>query len=185
MDAQTMSQNIQQIVRRELQQLEQPIRSEIQTLVQQGISHADTHSAELQNVRAELDNVRNQSATLVNQLNTVQNNVQQLQRPAVPANTGVPAANVTRVKPAKPEMYSGLRGTSPDEWLFSFEQYIKLTNVADGGRKIDLVGTYFTSAGHALKWYRSVVNATPVGDHPFGGTWDAFKAQFLKRFSIY
>jgi len=66
-------------------QLEQPIRSEIQTLVQQGISHADNHSAELQTVRAELDNVRNQSATLVNQLNAVQNNVQQLQRPAVPA----------------------------------------------------------------------------------------------------
>ncbi|HXP49092.1 MAG TPA: hypothetical protein VN922_04015 [Bacteroidia bacterium] len=128
--------------------------------------------------------MRNQGATLVNQLNTVQNNVQQLQRPAVPVNSGVPAANVTRVKPAKPEMYSGLRGTSPDEWLFSFEQYMKLTNVTDEGRKIDLVGTYFTSAGHALKWYRSVVNATPAGDQPFGGTWDTFKTQFLKRFKI-
>jgi len=184
MDLPSLTPHIQQLLRQELQQLEQPIRSEIQTLVQQGISHADTHSAELQSVRVELDNVRNQSATLVNQLNAVQNNVQQLQRPAVPANTGVPAANVTLVKPAKPEMYSGLRGMSPDEWLFSFEQYMKLTNVTDEGRKIDLVGTYFTSAGHALKWYRRVVNATPAGAQPFGGTWDAFKTQFLKRFKI-
>src|SRR6201988_3842294 len=184
MDLPSLTPHIQQILRQELQQFEQPIRSEIQTLVQQGISHADTHSAELQSVRVELDNVRNQSATLVNQLNAVQNNVQQLQRPAVPANTGVPAANVTLVKPAKPEMYSGLRGMSPDEWLFSFEQYMKLTNVTDEGRKIDLVGTYFTSAGHALKWYRSVVNATPAGAQPFGGTWDAFRTQFLTRFKI-
>ena len=90
MDLPSLTPHIQQILRQELQQLEQPIRSEIQTLVQQGISHADTHSAELQSVRVELDNVRNQSATLVNQLNAVQNNVQQLQRPVVPANTGVP-----------------------------------------------------------------------------------------------
>src|SRR5258705_10063884 len=184
MDLPSLTPHIQQLLRQKLQHLEQPIRSEIQTLVKQGISHADNHSAELQNVRAELDNVRNQSATLVNQLNTVQSNVQQLQRPAVPANTGVPAANVTRVKPAKPEMYSGLRGMSPDEWLFSFEQYMKLTSFTDEGRKIDLVGTYFTSAGHALKWYRSVVNATPAGAQPFGGTWDAFKTQFLNRFKI-
>ena len=84
MDLPSLTPHIQQILRQELQQLEQPIRSEIQTLVQQGISHADTHSAELQSVRVELDNVRNQSATLVNQLNTVQSNVQQLQRSAVP-----------------------------------------------------------------------------------------------------
>ena len=54
MDLPSLTPHIQQILRQELQQLEQPIRSEIQTLVQQGISHADTHSAELQNVRTEL-----------------------------------------------------------------------------------------------------------------------------------
>ena len=65
MDPQSMSPHIQQIVRQELQQLEQPIRAEIQNLVQQGISHRDTHSAEVQNLRAELDNVRNQDEVSV------------------------------------------------------------------------------------------------------------------------
>ena len=70
---------------------------------------------------------------------------------------------VGHVKPAKPDSFSGLRGASPDEWLFSVEQYMKLTGVTNEVTKINLVGTFFTSIGYAMKWYRSAVNATPAG----------------------
>src|SRR4051794_20734092 len=73
-------------------------------------------------------------------------------------------------------MYSGLRGTNPDESLFSFEQYMKLTNVTEERGQIDLVGTYFTSAVHALKC--SQCHAS------FWWYLDTFKTQFLKRFKI-
>ena len=187
MDPQLVQQEVHRMVQQELQQVEQPLRTEVERLVQQGLTQANAHSDEVQVLRNELENMRNQSVGLVNQLQTVQNNVQQLQQPVVPAvnaNHGGQAAVVGHVKPAKPDSFSGLRGASPDEWLFSVEQYMKLTGVTNEVTKINLVGTFFTSTGYAMKWYRSVVNATPAGGNPFNGDWNTFKTQFLQRFKI-
>jgi len=80
---------------------------------------------DVQNLRAGVDGVRNHHGDLVNQLNQIQKNVHQLQNQPAQTTHGVQAAVVSQVKPAKPDVFTGVRRANVEEWLFSFEQCIR------------------------------------------------------------
>lgn len=82
------------------------------------------------------------------------------------------------IKPAKPRTYSAERGSSPDEWIFYFEQYAELVNL-HGADRVKLAATYLD--GPAATWWRSIATQAAQGNYALP-TWDEFKAQLIATF---
>ena len=91
----------------------------------------------------DLENRYQQLLALVNQLQVGQNIGQQYNNPLR-----------SNVKAAKPKAYSGLRGADPEVWLFQFNQYADINQLAEGDR-VKLAATY--TEGNGATWWRNLV----------------------------
>jgi hypothetical protein len=91
----------------------------------------------------ELQNRNQQLMALVNQLQVGQNIGQQY-------------SNQLRsnVKASKPKSYNGVQGSDPEVWLFQFNQYADINQLAENDRP-KLAATYLE--GNAATWWRNLV----------------------------
>src|ERR1700751_13550 len=139
-----------------IEQLQQLISSQVQQ-----------HTAPLQNQVRDLENTNQQLSTLVNQLQTGQNIGQQY--------TNQLRSNV---KASKPKTYNGSRGMDPEVWLFQFNQYADINQVANGDRA-KLAATYLE--GNASTWWRNLVMQS--GDRTGDGiSWFDFQQSLISIF---
>lgn len=139
-----------------LEQLQQLITSQVAQ-----------HTTPLQNQVRDLENTNQQLRTLVNQLQVGQNIGQQYNNQLR-----------SNVKASKPKTYNGSRSMDPEVWLFQFNQYADINQVAIDDRA-KLAATYLE--GNAATWWRNLVMQS--GDRTGDGiTWIDFQQGLISMF---
>jgi hypothetical protein len=138
-----------------LEQLQQYISSQVQQ-----------HTTPLHNQILELENTNHQLRAVVNGFQAGQNIGQQFNQ--VRGN----------VKASKPKTYKGERGSDPEVWLFQFNQYADISQIAEE-HKVKLAATYLE--GNAATWWRNMVMQSEDGTGDYI-TWEEFQHGLVSIF---